>query len=128
MWADGWVCGTGDLFQKENKTVCDPVKTRRIPEAQKYRFEKVRPYLPLFTEHTAMGLPCPWLSVIKEGLKLRGVNAGVARKISGKPWNISENACRKVKSRHSTSTVGMNGPKAACLNRKFNTGWRTLMQ
>lgn len=80
MWADGWVCGTGNLFPKENKTVYDLAKTRQIPEAQKYHFEKVRPYLPLFTENTAKGLPCPWLSVIKEGLKLRGVNAGVARK------------------------------------------------
>jgi 4-hydroxy-tetrahydrodipicolinate synthase len=80
MWADGWVCGTGNLFPKENKTVFDLAKARKIDEAQKYHFEKIRPYLPLFTENTAKGLPCPWLSVIKEGLKLRGVNAGVARK------------------------------------------------
>ena len=80
MWADGWVCGTGNLFPKENKTVYDLAKTQKIEEAKKYHFEKIRPYLPLFTEKTAAGLPCPWLSVIKEGLKLRGVNAGVARK------------------------------------------------
>lgn len=80
MWADGWVCGTGNLFPKENKTVYDLAKSRKIEEAQKYHFEKIRPYLPLFTESTSKGLPCPWLSVIKEGLKLRGVNAGVARK------------------------------------------------
>lgn len=80
MWADGWVCGTGNLFPRENKTVYDLAKARRIEEAQKYHFEKIRPYLPLFTEKTANGMPCPWLSVIKEGLKLRGVNAGVARK------------------------------------------------
>jgi len=80
MWADGWVCGTGNLFPKENKTVYDLAKARKIEEAQKYHFEKIRPYLPLFTEKTAAGLPCPWLSVLKEGLKLRGVNAGVARK------------------------------------------------
>lgn len=80
MWADGWVCGTGNLFPKENKTVYDLAKARKIDEAQKYHFEKIRPYLPLFTEPTAAGLPCPWLSVIKEGLKLRGINAGVARK------------------------------------------------
>jgi len=80
MWADGWICGTGNLFPKENKTVFDLAKARKIEEAQKYHFEKVRPYLPLFMENTAKGLPCPWLSVIKEGLKLRGVNAGVARK------------------------------------------------
>lgn len=80
MWADGWVCGTGNLFPKENKTLFDLAKARKIEEAQTYHFEKVRPYLPLFTERTAKGLPCPWLAVIKEGLKLRGVNAGVARK------------------------------------------------
>lgn len=80
MWADGWVCGTGNLFPKENKTVFDLAKERNIDEAQKYHFEKIRPYLPLFTETTAKGLPCPWLSVIKEGLKLRGINAGIARK------------------------------------------------
>lgn len=80
MWADGWVCGTGNLFPKENKTVFDLAKARKIDEAQKYQFEKIRPYLPLFTEKTAKGLPCPWLSVIKEGLRLRGINAGVARK------------------------------------------------
>ncbi len=80
MWADGWVCGTGNLFPRENKTVFDLAKSRKIEEAQKYHFEKIRPYLPLFTESTDKGLPCPWLSVIKEGLKLRGINAGVARK------------------------------------------------
>jgi len=89
MWADGWVCGTGNLFPKENKTVYSLAKARKIPEAQKYHFEKIRPYLPLFTENTAKGLPCPWLSVIKEGLKLRGVNAGVARKpVMGLPDDV----------------------------------------
>lgn len=80
MWADGWVCGTGNLFPKENKTVFDLAKTGKIEEAKKYHFEKIRPYLPLFTEKTAKGLPTPWLQIIKEGLKLRGINAGVARK------------------------------------------------
>jgi 4-hydroxy-tetrahydrodipicolinate synthase len=80
MWADGWVCGTGNLFPKENKTVYDLAKARKIDEAQKYHFEKVRPYFPLFLEKTAAGLPTPWLAIIKEGLKLRGINAGVARK------------------------------------------------
>jgi 4-hydroxy-tetrahydrodipicolinate synthase len=79
-WADGWVCGTGNLFPKENKTVFDLSKARKLEEAHKYHFEKIRPYLPLFTENTAKGLPCPWLPVLKEGLKLRGVNAGIARK------------------------------------------------
>lgn len=80
MWADGWVCGTGNLFPKENKTVYDLAKARKIDEAQRYHFERIRPYLSLFTEKTVKGLPCPWLSVIKEGLKLRGINAGVARR------------------------------------------------
>ncbi len=79
-WADGWVCGTGNLFPRENKTVFDLSKERKMEEAMKYHFEKIRPYLPLFTEPTADGLPCPWLNVIKEGLKMRGVDAGVARK------------------------------------------------
>ena len=80
MWADGWVCGTCNLFPKENKTVFDLAKTQQIKEAKKYHFEKIRPYLPLFTQKTAKGLPTPWLQIIKEGLKLRGINAGVARK------------------------------------------------
>ncbi len=89
MWADGWVCGTGNLFPRENKTVYDLAKARKIDEAQKYHFEKIRPYLPLFTEKTAKGLPCPWLSVLKEGLKLRGINAGVARKpVMGLPDDV----------------------------------------
>jgi len=80
MWTDGWVCGTGNLFPKENKTVYDLAKARKIEEAQKYHFEKVRPYFPLFLENTAEGYPTPWLMILKEGLKLRGINAGVARK------------------------------------------------
>lgn len=89
MWADGWVCGTGNLFPRENKTVYDLAKARKIDEAQKYHFQKIRPYLPLFMEKTAKGLPCPWLSVLKEGLKLRGINAGVARKpVMGLPDDV----------------------------------------
>lgn len=80
MWADGWVCGTGNLFPAENTKVYELAKAREIEDAQKYHFEKIRPYLPLFTQLTEAGLPCPWLSVIKEGLKLRGVDAGFARK------------------------------------------------
>lgn len=80
MWADGWVCGTGNLFPKENVTVFNLAKQGKIEEAKKYHFEKVRPYLPLFLEKTSKGLPCPWLQVLKEGLKMRGINAGVARK------------------------------------------------
>ncbi len=98
MWADGWVCGTGNLFPKENKTVYDLAKARKIEEAQKYHFEKIRPYLPLFTENTAKGLPCPWLSVLKEGLKLRGVNAGVARKpVMGLPDDMMDKLKRTLR-------------------------------
>lgn len=80
MWADGWVCGTGNLFPAENRTVYGLAKARKIDEAQAYHFAKIRPYLPLFTQKTDKGLPTPWLQIIKEGMKLRGVNAGVARK------------------------------------------------
>lgn len=80
MWADGWVCGTGNLFPKENKTLYDLIRAGKLDEAKNYHFEKIRPYLSLFTKPTTEGYPCPWLMVLKEGLKLRGVNAGVARK------------------------------------------------
>jgi 4-hydroxy-tetrahydrodipicolinate synthase len=79
-WADGWVCGTGNLFPKENTTVYELAKARRMEEAMKAHFELVRPYLPLFTKPTAEGMPTPWLQIIKEGLKLRGVDAGYCRK------------------------------------------------
>lgn len=99
MWADGWVCGTGNLFPEENKTVYDLAKSGKIAEAKKYHFEKIRPYLPLFTEKTAEGLPCPWLSVIKEGLKLRGVNAGVARRpVMGLPDDMKAKLIDTLKS------------------------------
>jgi 4-hydroxy-tetrahydrodipicolinate synthase len=89
MWADGWVCGTGNLFPKENTQVYKLSKELKIPEAKSYHFEKIRPYLPLFTQPTESGLPCPWLSVIKEGMKLRGVDAGVARKpVMGLPDDV----------------------------------------
>ena len=97
-WADGWVCGTGNLFPRENKTVFDLAKARKMEEAMKYHFEKIRPYLPLFTEPTASGLPCPWLSVIKEGLKMRGVDAGVARKpVMGLPDDMVEKVRKPLK-------------------------------
>ena len=79
-WADGWVCGTGNLFPKENTAVYQLAKARKMEEAMKAHFEKVRPYLPLFTKPTADGMPTPWLQIIKEGLKLRGVDAGFCRK------------------------------------------------
>ncbi len=97
-WADGWVCGTGNLFPRENKTVFDLAKAQKMDEAMKYHFEKIRPYLPLFTENTAEGLPCPWLSVIKEGLKMRGVDAGVARKpVMGLPADMVEKVRKTLK-------------------------------
>jgi len=79
-WADGWVCGTGNLFPKENKMLYDLAVAGKTQEAMDYQFRKIRPYFPLFLEKTARGMPTPWLMVIKEGLALRGVNAGVARK------------------------------------------------
>lgn len=80
MWADGWVCGTGNLFPSENKTLYDIIKSGNIEEAKDYHFKKIRTYLPLFLEKTERGMQTPWLGVLKEGLALRGVNAGVARK------------------------------------------------
>ena len=79
-WTDGWVCGTGNLFPAENTKVYQLAKARKMEEATQYHFDKVRPYLPLFTTNSEDGMPCPWLVVIKEGLKLRGVDAGYARK------------------------------------------------
>ncbi len=97
-WADGWVCGTGNLFPRENKTVFDLAKAQKMEEAKAYHFEKIVPYLPLFTEPTAAGLPCPWLSVIKEGLKMRGVDAGVARKpVMGLPDDMVEKVRKTLK-------------------------------
>lgn len=79
-WADGWVCGTGNLFPKENTEVYQLATKRKMEAAMKAHFEKIRPYLPLFTKPTADGMPTPWLQIIKEGLKLRGVDAGYCRK------------------------------------------------
>lgn len=79
-WADGWVCGTGNLFPRENSTVFELSAARKMEEAMKYHFDKIRPYLPLFTMPTADGMPTPWLQIIKEGMKLRGVDAGFCRK------------------------------------------------
>jgi dihydrodipicolinate synthase/N-acetylneuraminate lyase len=79
-WADGWVCGTGNLFPKENTKVFHLAKERKMEEAMKYHFEKIRPYLPLFTKPTASGMPSPWLQILKEGMKMRGVDAGYCRK------------------------------------------------
>ncbi len=98
MWADGWVCGTGNLFPKENKHLYDLVKSGNLAEAKEYHFKKIRPYLPLFLEKTAKGLPCPWLSVLKEGLALRGINAGVARKpVMGLPEDVKAKLKKTLK-------------------------------
>lgn len=80
MWADGWVCGTGNLFPKENKALYDMIKGGDLEKAKEYHLKTIRSYLPLFLEKTEKGMQTPWLAVLKEGLALRGVNAGVARK------------------------------------------------
>jgi 4-hydroxy-tetrahydrodipicolinate synthase len=79
-WADGWVCGTGNLFPAENVQVYKLAKAQKMEEAKKYHMEKIRPYLPLFCEKTKNGYPAPWLSIFKEGMKMRDINAGIARK------------------------------------------------
>lgn len=70
-----------------------------MEEAMKAHFDEVRPYLPLFTKPTAAGLPTPWLQIIKEGLKLRGVDAGFCRKpvISELPSDVMDNLRRVLK-------------------------------
>jgi 4-hydroxy-tetrahydrodipicolinate synthase len=79
-YADGWVCGTGNLFPAENKKLYSLIKEGKLAEAKKYNLEKIRPYLDLFMSGTDKGYPCPWLSIIKEGLEMMGIHAGVARK------------------------------------------------
>ena len=78
-WTDGWVVGTGNLFPKENSTVYALAKAKKTAEAMKAQEELVWPYLPLFTEADSNG-DVLWLQIIKEGLKLRGVDAGYCRK------------------------------------------------
>ena len=77
-WTDGWVVGTGNLFPKENSTVYNLAKAKKTAEAMKAQEELVWPYLPLFTEADSNG-DVLWLQIIKEGLKLRGVDAGYCR-------------------------------------------------
>jgi 4-hydroxy-tetrahydrodipicolinate synthase len=97
-WADGWVCGTGNLFPAENVQVYRLAKAQKMEEAKKYHMEKIRPYLPLFTEKTADGYPAPWLSIFKEGMKLRGVDAGVARKpVLGVPPDVMQKLKKVLK-------------------------------
>ena len=78
-WSDGWVCGTGNLFPKENSTVYDLAKSRKIVEAMDAHEKLLWPYLHLFMEPDSNG-EVLWLQIIKEGLKLRGVDAGYCRK------------------------------------------------
>lgn len=78
-WSDGWVVGTGNLFPKENSTVYNLAKAKKTEEAMKAQAELVWPYLPLFTEANSNG-DVLWLQIIKEGLKMRGVDAGYCRK------------------------------------------------
>ena len=78
-WSDGWVCGTGNLFPKENSTVYHLAKERKMEEAMKAHTELIRPYLHLYSEADSYG-DVLWLQIIKEGLKLRGVDAGYCRK------------------------------------------------
>jgi 4-hydroxy-tetrahydrodipicolinate synthase len=97
-WADGWVCGTGNLFPAENVQVYRLAKAQKMEEAKKYHMEKIRPYLPLFTDKTADGYPAPWLSIFKEGMKLRGVDAGVARKpVLGVPADVMQKLKKVLK-------------------------------
>lgn len=90
-WSDGWVVGTGNLFPKENVHVYKLAKERKMEEAMKADFNEIRPYLDLFIKPTEKGLPTPWLQIIKEGLKLRGVDAGYCRKpvISELPEDVA---------------------------------------
>ena len=78
-WTDGWVCGTGNLFPKENTDVYTLAKAKKTAEAMKAQEEEVWPYLHLFSKPDSNG-EILWLQIIKEGLKLRGVDAGYCRK------------------------------------------------
>ena len=78
-WTDGWVCGTGNLFPAENAEVYNLAKAKKTVEAMKAHEEKIWPYLHLFSEADSNG-DVLWLQIIKEGLKLRGVDAGYCRK------------------------------------------------
>ena len=78
-WTDGWVCGTGNLFPKENSEVYRLAKAKKTVEAMAAHTKLIRPYLHLFSEADSNG-DVLWLQIIKEGLKLRGVDAGYCRK------------------------------------------------
>lgn len=78
-WTDGWICGTGNLFPAENAKVYEHAKAKKTTEAMKAHEELIWPYLHLFSETDSNG-DVLWLQIIKEGLKLRGVNGGFSRK------------------------------------------------
>lgn len=78
-WSDGWVCGTGNLFPKENSKVFDLAHAKKTEEAMKAQEELVWPYLHLFMQPDSRG-DILWLQIIKEGLKMRGIDAGYCRK------------------------------------------------
>jgi 4-hydroxy-tetrahydrodipicolinate synthase len=78
-WTDGWICGTGNLFPKENVTVYQKAKAKKTLEAMKAQEELVWPYLHLFSKPDSNG-DILWLQIIKKGLEMRGVNAGYCRK------------------------------------------------
>ena len=79
FWGDGWVCGTGNLFPKENVDVYKASKARDVEGAMKAQENEVWPYLHLFSKPDSKG-DILWLQILKEGLKLRGVDAGYCRK------------------------------------------------
>lgn len=78
-WTDGWICGTGNLFPAENAKVYELAKAKKTTEAMKAHEELIWPYLHLFSETDSNG-DVLWLQIIKEGLKMRGVNGGYSRK------------------------------------------------
>lgn len=78
-WSDGWVCGTGNLFPKENSTVYNLAKARKTVEAMEAHEKLIWPYLHLFMEPDSNG-EILWLQILKEGLKLRGIDAGYCRR------------------------------------------------
>lgn len=78
FWGDGWVCGTGNLFPAENVEVYKKSKARDVIGAMKAQEERVWPYLHLFSKPDSNG-DILWLQILKEGLKMRGVDAGYCR-------------------------------------------------
>lgn len=78
-WTDGWVCGTGNLFPKENSDVYNISKAKHTEEAMRAQAEEIWPYLHLFSEPDSNG-DVLWLQIIKTGMRLRGVDAGYCRR------------------------------------------------